>query len=125
MPFYLVGYHTHEDSGQIMLEHVRAVSDDQLAAMVKNVLPAAARRYAATRPEGDGPVERLTFDSLHEPVAELLVERHGFRRVEFAASFSAFGWSDLLECGSWDGATDDLADTLAAAAIVPPVPPQE
>jgi hypothetical protein len=134
MNAYSIGYGSYEDSGRVELLHDAVFDDAALEAMVLDVLPEAARRHIdaerARHAELSDHVDDLEpfepqakFENIYSLVADLLVERHGFRKLDYAAQFSVFGWADLLVRGDWagDGGGSDrqkaMTEALARAGL--------
>lgn len=137
MQVYTIGFKSPDGAKAVELTHERMLTQSQLEAMVQDVLPDAARAHIAAQAEkerkrGQVPEElfetcfipRLHFNHVYLHVVELLIQRHGFQRLQYTASVSVFSVPDLLVKGDAAGDPDGddalqarLSDALAAAGL--------
>jgi len=134
---YTVGYKSVDGAKVIEITHDRQISPAELEALVSQVLPEAARKHIAAladkeRKRGQVPddlfdacfIPHITFNHVYKHVVELLIERHGFKRLEYAASLTVFSVPDLLVRGDAAGDPDGdddlqarLSEVLAQAGL--------
>ncbi len=112
---YNIGYHSHEESSYRQYQHSRSFSDSELRAVVAACLWEGFQ--AVHRPDGEHDRERTPSFALcmdTDAFSHALAER-GFRPVEFAASFSVFGWAEAHIPGSWEShhSARDLQELLS------------
>lgn len=137
MQVYTIGYKSTDGTKVLEITHDRQLTSAELEALVSDVLPDAARRHIAVlaekeRKRGQIPEEifetcfipRVTFNHLYKHVADLLVERHGFQKLTYAASLTVFAVPDLLVRGDASGDPDGddalqerLSDAMAKAGL--------
>src|SRR5208283_1349559 len=99
MQVYTVGYKSADGTKAIEITHERLISPAELEALVREVLPDAARRHIEAladkeRKRGQVPPElfdlcfipHVTFNHLYKHVVDLLIQRHGFQRLEYTAT---------------------------------------
>lgn len=97
MFFYRVGYWTHDGAAAVELSHTRWYGRAEFDALVYAAIAELLRREPEKR-------AHFPFAWLYDQVADWLVERHGFRRLEYAAEFEIYGSGSL-----WEG-DEDLPD---------------
>ena len=137
MQVYTIGYKSTDGTKVLEITHDRQLTSAELEALVCDVLPDAARRHIAAlaekeRKRGQIPEEifetcfipRVTFNHLYKHVADLLVERHGFQHLTYAAALTVFAVPDLLVRGDASGDPDGddalqerLSDAMAKAGL--------
>lgn len=137
MQVYTIGYKSADGTKYIEITHERLMTGDEIEALVRDVLPDAARAQMAAlaekeRKRGQVPdhlfdvcfIPRITFNHLYQHVVELLIARHGFKRLDYAAGLTVFSIPDLLVRGDAAGDPDGddslqerLNDTLAQAGL--------
>lgn len=101
MYVYELGYGSYEDSGYIQLFHEEKFTQEEFEQKIQSSVKDALIRYIDK--EDDGVVYRghdsnphIGFSGFYTYIAEILCEQCGFSIVEFQATFSLFGWDDLI-----------------------------
>jgi hypothetical protein len=137
MQVYTIGYKSTDGTKALEITHERLFTTAELEALVCEVLPDAARRHVEAlaekeRKRGQIPTElfdicfipRVTFNHVYKHVVDLLVERHGFQHLTYAASLAVFAIPDLLVRGDAAGDPDGddalqerLSDAMAKAGL--------
>jgi len=137
MHVYTIGYKSADGTKVIEVTHDWLMNRDQVEALVRDVLPDAARLHMAAlaekeRKRGQVPddlfdvcfIPRVNFNHVYKHVVDLLIERHGFRKLEYAASLTVFSIPDLLVRGDAAGDPDGdealqerLSDAMAQAGL--------
>lgn len=90
MYFYRVGYWTYDGAAAVELCHAERFEPAAFEALVH------AGVAELLRGERRGQAH-FPFAWIYDEVAQWLVLRHGFRRVEYAAEFEIYGSGSVLE----------------------------
>jgi|GEM_PF-2106972 len=143
MHIYTIGYTLPDGGKRFELTHDANLSQEQLNGIVFGLLPEAARlhvlhqadkeRKRAELPEElfqEQFIPRVRFPDLLPIVIDLLIERHGFKKIVYTGRFEVFAVPDLLVRGDAAGDPDgndelqgQINDVLAAGGL--PVVTQE
>ncbi len=102
MHIYQIGYFTHEESEYVQLSHKRLLCEGELSAMIESVAADAVRHTLHTyhnpyKQSAEQWLDGLQYQEVQEHVARLLCERHGFKPVEFTATWEVQGWSSVVK----------------------------
>ena len=98
MYFYKLGYWTYDGEAAVGLFHERRFTQEAFEALVLE----AAAELVEREPGRRG---HFPFAWIYDDIAKLLIERHGFQAIEYAAEYEPFGSSSILEA---DEAWPDL-----------------
>lgn len=90
MHFYKLGYWTYDGSAAVELWHNEVVEKEDFERMVYEATAEVIRRERKNK-------SHFPFAWIYDEVASILVLRHGFRRVEYAADFEVYGSGSVLD----------------------------
>ncbi len=112
MYFYSVGYCSYEDSDYIALVHQEKYSDDEFFDVIYSTLPFVVEKLKKDllieEYEYDWFYDKLdkmlniSFRCLYKIIAEVLVEKFGFEKVEYQSELILFGWPNIMQEKDWD-----------------------
>jgi len=110
---YKIGYGSYEESEFVELQHENEYSNDQLHEIVVQAIKAVLADVIQTDEYfvESGP----SYQHIHDQVIEKLLSEHGFRKVEYRATWSVFGWPSLTDPKDWQGQRDDVLDKIFGA----------
>lgn len=96
---YKIGYGTYEESEYTELEHEHYFPEELLTEMIT--------KY----------IEELIpgvhdYQGAHEHVIKRLIEKDGFKRVEYDVEWSVFGWGSLFETRNFNDIEDKNLSTI-------------
>ena len=97
---YNVGYYTHEESQYDQLSHTKKYTKEEFEKFVLEIILDVLRSR-------DDKESNFSYQRIHSEVIEKLVERYGFKEVEFEADFNIFGWANLLDEEDWKHDQDE------------------
>ena len=103
MHIYNLGYYSHEESEYIQLSHDNKFTQKEFEEIVMN---SAARIFDK---ESD---KNISFQDIFLDVVDDLIKNCGFKKVDFEAEFSVFGWPHIMDKDDWKGERDKLLDKL-------------
>jgi len=104
MYIYNMGYYSHEESEYTQLYHEDKFSEQEFEEIIMK---------SATKILDGENVENTSFQDIYHEVVEELINSFGFKKVEFEAEFSIFGWPKIGNKDEWKGARGELLDKLA------------
>lgn len=90
MFFYRVGYWSYDGSAGVELCHAERFEQDAFEALVHAATADVLREERRDK-------AHFPFAWIYDQVAQRLVMRHGFQRVEYAADYEIFGSGSVLE----------------------------
>ena len=89
MYYYKIGYWTFDGSASIELMHEQSLGRQEL----EDLVHASVAELLAREP---GSKEHFPFAWIYEEVANFLVARFGFKKVEYTADFEIYGSGSML-----------------------------
>lgn len=104
MHIYNFGYYSHEESEYIQLYHKNKFSKQEFEEIVMT---------SAAKIIDKGSNKNISFQDIFLDVIDDLIKNYGFKKVDFDAEFSIFGWPSILDKNDWEGQRDELLDKLA------------
>jgi len=120
MYLYNIGYGTCEESEYHQFYHTTKYTDEELEDIVVQcfceIIEYSAGRFDET---GDHDNPRLWVNEkgikfselMGEPIFNELLEKKGFKQVEFVARFSCFGWASAMLPGDWKSWASEKNET--------------
>lgn len=94
---YNMGYSTYEESGYYQFYHKRKYSQTEFEKIVAKAVMNWFKGYKVKKKE------TISFQDIIFNVVEELTNNFGFKKVNFTAEFSVFGWANLLDKKDWEG----------------------
>jgi hypothetical protein len=88
--FYKLGYWTYDGAAGVELAHPQKLSSEEFQRLVYACTAELIRRERKNK-------SHFPFAWIYDEVASLLVLRHGFTRVEYAAEFEIYGSGSVLD----------------------------
>ena len=119
--FYLIGYGSYEDSGQVMLSHEKKFTKKRLRDMCMEMAPRAAKKFISGRKPkclggvcmyGSRKLEDIRFSEFYLFIAEQLSIRKGFKVVEPCENFFMFGWPNIMDPKDWESQREKDMDVM-------------
>jgi hypothetical protein len=95
---YDIGFGTCEESEYTQLIHSTEFSKKELEVLVHKALKKA---YDTREIPKDRAYDFTQYQFFHDRVIEILCDEYGFRKVEFTAKWSCFGWAEIDYKESW------------------------
>ncbi|MDB5097442.1 MAG: hypothetical protein JWM80_1863 [Cyanobacteria bacterium RYN_339] len=90
MYFYKLGYWTYDGAAGVELAHQEKIETEAFQKLVYACTAELIRRERKNK-------SHFPFAWIYDEVANLLVLRHGFRRVEYAAEYEVYGSGSVLD----------------------------
>ncbi len=93
---YNIGYSTYEESEYYQLYHKRRYSQEEFEKIVVKAVMNWFKEYEVKKDE------KISFQDIIFSLIEELTKNFGFKKVDFTAEFSVFGWANLLDKQNWE-----------------------
>lgn len=93
---YNIGYSTYEESEYYQLYHKIKYSQEEFEKIVTKAVTNQFKGHKVKKKE------RISFQDIISSVVEELTNNFGFKKVDFIAEFSVFGWANLLDKKDWE-----------------------
>ena len=97
---YNVGYYSHEESQYDQLSHTKKYTKEEFEKLVLETILDILRSR-------DDKESNISYQRINFEVIEKLIEKYGFKEVEFEGSFEIFGWANLLDKEDWKHDQDE------------------
>lgn len=96
---YKIGYYSHEESNYVELQHEKQFNDDELTEMVAE---ATVETIKKMKRAGDRVHDfQHVFDNEGSNIAQYLIEKFGFKYIEYELCWRAFGWASIFDKTDW------------------------
>ena len=106
---YNIGYSTYEESEYYQLYHKRRYSQEEFEKIVVKAVMNWFKEYEVKKDE------KTSFQDIIFSLIEELTKNFGFKKVDFTAEFSVFGWANLLDKQDWEEDRDKQLKMLTKA----------
>lgn len=106
---YNLGYHSYEESDYYQLYHHKKFSKNEFEQLVAKATLCVIKKH----PHKKG--QHISFQDVIFEVRDVLIRKFGFQEVEFTATFSVFGWPDILDESDWEHDRDKQLNRLTKA----------
>lgn len=112
MYFYSIGYSSYEDSDYIALIHKEKYSDNEFFDIIYSSIPFVAEKLKADILLDDSEYDwfynhydkmlNINFGFLYKIIAEILIEKFEFEKIEYQSELILFGWPNVMQEKDWD-----------------------
>lgn len=114
MYLYKIGYGSYEESEYETMTFPSKLSEEELHQKVLNAIIKVLQgvldgKYDDVYADEEG----IRYESIHRSVVDEL-HNDGFKSVEYAGTWSCFGWPSLVSNISWQGQRGEILDRLFA-----------
>lgn len=117
---YNVGYYSYEESCYAQLYHMKKFTQKEFEDIVIKASISVLKDHEYVKNYKQSNKEpfkiTVTFQDILFSVIEVLIEKFGFKKVNFIGKFDVFGWADILDSKDWKGERDKQLDRLTKEA---------
>lgn len=112
MPYnYKIGYYSHEESDYVELQHEKKFSDNELTEIIAEATVETIKKMKRV---GDSTHDFQ--DVFEDPsLVQYLIEKFGFKLIEYELYRSVFGWGSVFDKTDWKGDRNNLLDKITEA----------
>jgi hypothetical protein len=109
---YKIGYHSHEESGYVELQHEKKFSDEELTEMISESTVEIIKKM-----KQDGYVHSFQdiFNYEDHSIIKYLREKYGFKDIGYELSWTVFGWASIFDKSDWEGDRDNHLEKITDA----------
>ncbi len=107
---YKIGYYSHEESDFVELQHDKKFSDDELTEMIAKTTVDIIKKMKKVNDQTHNFQD--IFNSEDHSIIQCLIEKFGFKSVEYELYWSVFGWASVSDKTSWKGDRDNRLDKI-------------
>lgn len=109
---YKIGYYSHEESDYVELQHEKKFSDDELTEMIADATVETIKKMKQI----DNDYTHSFRDIFEDPgLIQYLIEKFGFKRIEYELCINIFGWGSVFDKSDWKGDRGDHLDKITDA----------
>lgn len=105
---YKIGYYSHEESDYVELQHEKKFSDNELSDMIAEATVETIKKMKRAGNYTHNFQDIFSEDSL----IQYLIEKFGFRRIEYELNWNIFGWASIFDKADWKEDRDDRLDKI-------------
>lgn len=117
---YKIGYYSHEESDYVELQHKTKFSDNELTEMIAEATVDTIKKMKMTDNHYIHTFQDV-FDSEDPSLIQYLIEKFGFKLIEYELSYRVFGWGSVFDKDEWGDDRgehlDKITDTLNKAGF--------
>jgi len=106
---YKIGYHSHEESDYVELQHEKKFSDNELTEMIAEATVEIIKKRTGNYTHN---FQDIFGDS---SLIQYLIEKFGFKLIEYELRWSAFGWASIFDKTNWKEDRGDHLDKITDA----------
>ncbi len=110
---YKIGYYSHEESDYVELQHEKKFSDDELTEMIADATVETIKKMKITGDETHSFQDIFNYGN--DNLVQYLIEKFGFKTIEYELNWSVFGWASLFDKTDWKWDRDNSLDKITEA----------
>lgn len=110
---YKIGYHSYEESDYVELQHETKFSDNELTEMIAEATVETIKKTKISNNYMHNFQD--IFESKDPSLIEYLIEKFGFKLIEYELSWRVFGWSSVFDKDEWGDDRGEHLDKITDA----------
>lgn len=110
---YKIGYNSHEESDYVELQHETKFSDNELTEMLAEATVETIKKMKQTGDRTHNFQDIFYFEN--DSLIQCLIEKFGFKLIDYELCWSVFGWASIFDKKDWKGDRHNHLDKITEA----------